>query len=165
MSEKGQSISNRKGKTAFIVNSVLIVLGMAMAISGLLIQYRYHLQSAPEETTVLTLCRAEWNAVHLWTSIGFLLAAIYHVWAHRKWYKTLFRRKQSSKQRPTCILTILTFIVVITGLIPLYIFYSEGNSTFRFSMIEIHDKVAILFLIVAFRHTIKRRKWYLNMIK
>lgn len=152
--------TNRQKQITFIVNSVLIVLGIATSISGLIIQCHYHLQSFSDETTVLALCRKEWNAIHVWTSIGFLIATIYHIWSHRKWYKNLFIKNYSVKQRPTTILTILTFIVVITGLIPLFIYYLGGSSAFRFLMIEIHDKVAILFIIVASRHTIKRWKWY-----
>lgn len=155
--------TNRQRQITFIVNSVLIVLGIATSISGLIIQCHYHLQSFSDETTVLALCRQEWNTIHVWISVGFLIAAIYHVWAHRKWYKNLLKKNYSAKQRPTAILTILTFIVVITGFAPLFIYYLEGNSVFRFSMIEIHDKVAILFFIIAFRHTNKRWKWYFNL--
>lgn len=155
--------TNRQRSITFTVNSVLIVLGIATSISGLIIQWHYHLRTFSDGATIFALCRQEWNAIHVWTSIVFFIAIIYHVWSHRRWYNNLLKKNVSAKQRPTAILTVLTFTVVITGLIPLFIHCLKGCSIFRFSMIEIHDKVAILFFIVAFRHTIKRWKGYFKL--
>lgn len=158
---KEQSVrSSRKWQRTLIVNRTLLVLGIVASISGLIIQCHYHLQKSPDESVAFALNRAEWNAVHVWTSLFFLLVTIYHVWVHRKWYVNAFKRNLLAKHRPTILLTVITFLVVLSGLMPLFILYFDGNSTLRFSIIEIHDKIAILFLFVVVRHTIKRFKWH-----
>lgn len=163
---KGQSVrNNRKRQKNFIANTALLALGAAMSISGLIIQCHYHLQKNPKESIVFALNRVEWNAVHVWASVFFLFATLYHAWVHRKWYENVLGRNLLAKHRPTLILTVLTLLVVVSGLIPLFILYLGGSSILRFSIIEIHDKVAIIFFIVAIRHTTKRFKWYINIIR
>lgn len=163
---KGQSVrNNRKRQKIFIVNTALLTLGTAMSISGLIIQCHYHLQKSSKESIVFILNRVEWNAIHVWTSVFFLFVALYHVWVHRKWYENVLGRNLLAKHRPTIILTVLTLLVVVSGLAPLFILYFGGNSILRFLIIEIHDKIAIIFFIVAFRHTTKRFKWYINIIR
>lgn len=112
-----------------MINRGLLILGGGMALSGLIIQCHYHLLKNPDDSRVLGFGRPEWNTLHVWTSIGFLAVVSYHAWGYRK--------------KPTVLLTLLMLVVVITAFLPL---------------IEVHDKVAILFLIVLLRHVIKRRK-------
>lgn len=149
-----------KQKELFIVNIALLVSGIAMSISGLIIQCYYHVLKNTAESCLFALDRMDWNAIHIWTSLAFLIAVIYHVWAHRKWYANVLKRHLLARHRPTMLLTALTFAVVVSGFIPLFILYSEGSLTLRFSIIEVHDKIAIFFFIVLLRHTIKRFKWY-----
>lgn len=131
-----------------------------MSISGLVIQCHYHLLKSPGESFVLALDRAQWNTMHVWSSILFLFCVAYHVWVHQRWYEHVLKRK-IQKHRPTSILTILTVPVVISGLMPLFI----ENPTLSLFIIEIHDKIAILFFVVALRHVIKRFRWYIHIFQ
>lgn len=163
---KAQSLrNNRKWQKTVFVNTALLVVGATTSISGLIIQCHYHLLKSANESAFWGLNRSEWNAIHVWTSLFFFLITIYHLSAHRKWYENVFKQRILAKHRPTILLTVLMIIVTLSGLMPLFIQCLDGNSIARSSIIEIHDKIAILFLIVVFRHTIKRFKWYANIIR
>lgn len=163
---KGHNLrNNRKRHITFLVNIILPVSGTAMAISGFIIQCQYHLLGNHGESVFLALNRAQWNDIHVLTSVFFLLVTIYHIYAHRKWYANIFKHSSNLYRRPLIILAVLTFMTVISGLIPLFILYSGNNSAIRFSIIEIHDKIAVLFFIALLLHTIKRIRWYINIIK
>lgn len=160
------SIGNQyQRKKIFVVNSTLLILGIILSLSGMVIQIHYHLLKKYNESIVWTLNRMEWNIIHVWTSMAFLGVTLYHVWAHRNWYKNALKKVRHSKKRPTLILTLFTLLVVLSGLIPLLVSFFNSHSSTRYSIIEIHDKVAILFFIVAFGHVLKRFKWYVNIMK
>lgn len=148
-----------------VINSTLLILVLILSISGIVIQIHYHLLKNGSESIVWILNRTQWNTVHVWTSIGFLGATLYHVWVHRNWYKNALKQIRHPQKRPTLILTLFTLLVVLSGLTPLLMSFFEINSSTRFSITEIHDKISILFLIVAFRHIFKRFKWYVNAMK
>lgn len=156
---------SRWRRKPFAANVALLVTGFAVAISGLVLQWHYHLRKSPGESAVFTLSRPEWNAIHVWTSVFFCLLLFYHVWVHRKWYRTVMKRNIHVKSRPTVVLTALTFPVVFSGLIPLFILFFDGNPTLRHWIIEVHDKAALLFLILVSGHVIRRFRWYIHAVK
>lgn len=136
-----------------------------MSISGLILQFYYHVLNNTSESVFLSLTGQQWNTIHIWSATAFVVAAIYHIWIHRKWYDSVLKRNINTTQRATIVLTIFVLIVTLSGLIPLLLLFSKGALDLRFMIIEIHDKVAIVFLIVAISHTKKRFKWYLNTIR
>ena len=142
-----------------ILNVALLSSALACFASGLIIQIFYHLIKRPASTHILLFNQASWNSIHVWSSLVFLFFVIYHVVRHKKWYKSLFKNKFSTKKRPTGILSVLMIITAITGLIPWYIAFFGENSDVRFLFIEIHDKIAVLLLIVCILHTRKRLKF------
>lgn len=147
----------------FSVNLCLLAAGFAVSVSGVIIQIRYHVGHHPDTSIVMALDRMAWYALHVWASGIFLLAAGYHLWAHRKWYKHLFGRKPLPNRTPTTVLTLLTAITVITSFAALLL--SPFDRDLRFLLVEIHDKAAIPFLIIAFLHTKKRWRWYTAVVK
>lgn len=157
--------NRRSRQKTFPINRALWVLGMATLLSGLMIQYQYHLRNSPGETTFFALNRPAWNTLHVWASLLFSGVVALHAWAHRKWYGNVWKRNFPAQQRPTVLLTALTFLVVVSGSIPLFMLYSGGNPTVRLSLIELHDKLAILFIIVVVCHSVKRFKGRGGLIK
>lgn len=160
---KPAKAAGQKRLLDFSVNLLLLAAGFAVSASGAIIQIRYHVGHHPDTSTVLALDRMTWYALHVWASGVFLLAAGYHLWAHKKWYKHLFGRKPLPNRTPTTVLTLLTTITVITGFAALLL--SPFECDLRSLLVEIHDKAAIPFLIIAFLHTKKRWKWYAAVVK
>ena len=148
----------RQTRKHFIILLSLLITGTAVAISGLIIQIHYHVGHHPDASSVLFMNRTVWYTIHVWTSVAFLFATIFHVLTYTKWYKNMFRYRPSPRNRPTLILTFLMIVVTLSGLIPLLISFFDSNSLLRFTIVEIHDKIAILFLILAFFHVKKRLK-------
>lgn len=165
LNHRKSTISKKKWLGNFIANTFLLAFGLATSISGLVIQLYYHLGGNSRKSNVAFLDHTEWNLVHVWFSMGFIFIVIYHIWAHRKWYNNFCKQKLLVKSRPTMILTYLMLISTISGLIPLFISFFDVSNPFRHHFIEIHDKVAIIFLIIVIAHTMKRFKYYLNVIK
>ena len=164
--QKRKDITHRKKWFShFMVNLILLVLGLVTSFSGLIIQVHYHVTHHSDASMVLWGDRSRWNSIHTWISIVFLIAVIYHVRAHRKWYQNTFKQQRSSKSKPTLLLTCLTIATTVSGLIPLFMSFFDASSGLRSSMIEIHDKIGILFLVIVFFHTLKRVKWYAAVLK
>lgn len=160
-----KTVSKNKWLMNFLANLLLLISGFLVSISGLIIQIHYHIRHNSNHSTVLSLDRMVWYSVHVWISIIFLFIIVYHIWIHKKWYKNIFNQKKSPNKKPTIVLTILMVITAITGFVPLLIYFFDKNSIPRLVIIEIHDKIAILFLIIIFLHTKKRLKWYANVVK
>lgn len=149
----------------FVSNILLLISVFIVSVSGMIIQIDYHIRHNCDTQAVLFLDRTAWYSVHVWCSVVFMLIIIYHIVAHLKWYGSVFKHKLSRKSRPTIILTWLMLAVTITGFTPLYLSFFAEHSFLRFAIVEIHDKIAIIFMIMVFLHTMRRLKWYVFAAK
>ncbi|HPT20645.1 MAG TPA: hypothetical protein PLR88_01755 [Bacteroidales bacterium] len=168
---------------AFLVNNSLLLSGIAMIISGFVLQLGFHIDSANRhhETTLhsqtinieqlreinqgLTVWGVNyvsWSAIHKVTIVLFLLFMIYHFIVHWRWYKEVFTRHLVRRNKQVITLSSLFVMVVLTGLIPWFIDLSGTRNLFRLFLIEIHDKLAILLTVYLFLHIQGRVRWFLN---
>lgn len=131
------------------LNGYLLASGAAVALSGAVLQVHYHLLKNTDPATTWGLYRAEWNTLHVWSSVLWVAAIAMHLWRHRKWVRGVVKKRLFKKNRPTVILIAVTFLTIVSGFTPLF--------TSVLWVVEIHDKVAILFLILAVAHTIRRK--------
>lgn len=161
ISDKGSS--NKKLKLAFIVNLGLIISGLAMSLSGFVIQFKYHMGHNPvleSENSVLETGYINWTNIHKISIIVISILATFHFILHWRWYRTVIIKKLGDRNKLQIILLIVFIIVAITGYIPWIVDLTGGSEIVRKSFIEIHDKITILLFVLLVIHVTKRLKWY-----
>ena len=150
----------RKTAANLTVNLVLLLGGLIMAFSGFLIQIEYDIGGRNANERVLGFVYSTWYEVHIFSSIFVVVIMIFHIIQHWKWYKIVFKKRLIARNRQVLFLSLIFLLVAITGLIPWGINLGNGNQTMRETIIEIHDKIAILLFFYLVFHVVKRFKWY-----
>jgi hypothetical protein len=176
---------NQQKKTliSFLINNLLLLVGIIMIVSGLTLQVGFHMGSSephhgnrhevqPQsinyeqergfdtQKTVWGFNYHQWSTIHKLVIVLFSLIMTYHFYIHRKWYKGIIKKHLIRKNIQVITLTILFLLVAFTGLIPWLIDLSGSKSIWRFILIEIHDKLTLVLIIYLILHFIKRSKWF-----
>lgn len=185
MQRKFVSVSSKKNLNHFIVNNLLLIFGLAVIISGLLLQVEFHMGSHERHRSGIQLSDSrmiqyeqlreintgkivwglnysEWSFSHKFVIVGFSLLMIYHTFVHWKWYKGLVNKHLYNKNKEVTSLSVLFLITAVTGLLPWFIDMAGGTSNLRMSFIEIHDKITFILIAFLLLHFIKRAKWYIK---
>lgn len=175
------SVDKRLCRT-FIINNLLLISGIVMIISGLILQVGFHIgggdnrmdrhladaqtasyeqmRSIDQNKTIWTFHYYDWSTIHKIAIVLFLLLMVYHAYVHWKWYKGVFEKRLFSKNLQILTLSLIFILIAITGIVPWFIDLSGGTSVLRLIFIEIHDKLALIFLIYLVLHIAKRSRWY-----
>jgi ferredoxin len=152
-----------KLKQALLLNLGLLFFGLAMSLSGFVIQFKYHMGHNQGNETYISgfgIDYYNWTNVHKISVIIISVLVSYHFILHWKWYKTIITRKLAARNKLQIILTIVFILVAITGYIPWLIDLTQGSEITRNLFIEIHDKLTILLFVFLSIHVIKRLKWF-----
>jgi hypothetical protein len=186
VSSVGGRKDRRKPYGRLMTNSLLLLSGLIMALSGLMLQGGYHMAGAgPSRSdlvisenrrqhgsvrtidvnrTVLQLGYRQWSAAHKISMGIFLLSMISHLYAHRQWYEAVIKRRKFKGKRQVLLLTLLFALAALTGLTPWCVGLAGGSEKLRIGFIEIHDKLTLLLLVFLFLHTYNRARWFLQVI-
>jgi hypothetical protein len=154
--------------SGFLINLGLLLFGSAMAFSGLMIQFNYHMGFHVETYTndlVLGINYIGWSDIHKISIIFISMFMIFHTILHWKWYKTIIKKNLITKNKQVIVLSIIFIFVAITGYIPWLIKLTGGEDTTRKVFIEIHDKLALILFIYLVLHVAKRLKWFIITFK
>jgi len=164
----------------FIINNLLLVVGLVMMFTGLVLQIGFHMgghqvdtngfqsQSIPyEQLRVIDTTKIvfgfnyhDWSTIHKVVIVLFSLLMIHHAYVHWKWYKGVITKHLIGKNRQVIFLSMLFLLVAVTGLVPWFIDLSGGPGTLRMHFIEIHDKITLILIVFLILHIIKRLKWF-----
>jgi len=151
-----------------IVNLGLFFSSIFAMFSGLLIQIEYHMGNHSDkliDKNVLGLDYSDWSSFHKFSIVMLTIFVAIHLSLHWKWYKTVIAKRLLNKNKQVITLTIIFFVVAITGFVPWIIDLAEGNEIIRKAFIEFHDKIAIILSIYFILHIVKRLKWFLTSIE
>lgn len=151
----------KKSTTFFYVNTIIFFPFILLALSGLLIQFNYHLGDMADTAVVLGLNRYEWLLLHKITAVISIIGLSVHLFLHMSWLKTVFFKKLFKKSSRTIKITswllILAVATALTGIISWLL--APAMTHTRHSAIEIHDKLGILLIILFVLHIINHLKW------
>jgi len=89
---------------SLITNLGLLLAGSAMALSGLVIQFSYHMGHHDKTFPVLGMSYVGWSSSHLVSIVIVSFLAAIHITLHWKWYKTIVRKKLFAKNHLAIIL-------------------------------------------------------------
>ncbi|MBK7213869.1 MAG: DUF4405 domain-containing protein [Bacteroidales bacterium] len=149
----------------FTINLALLLSALIMIYSGLLLQVEYHLGNHGNivtENTVFGISYYGWSSIHKVSIVILSMLMIYHLYLHRKWYSSVFKKRLVLRNKQVLMLSVLFVFVALTGYIPWIIYLQGVNIIYRKAFIEIHDKLAIILTIYIILHIIKRLRWFLT---
>jgi len=152
---------------SLIINLGLLFSGLIMVFSGLLIQIKYHMGNQGGidiNKTVCGLIYIEWTLIHKIIVIIFSCFIIYHIILHWSWFKTVITKNLIAKNKLVISLSILFFLVALTGFLPWLITLADGDGPLRKVFIEIHDKISLIFLVYLILHISSRSRWFITTI-
>ena len=161
--------NSHKGRSAFrlIINLALILIGSVVVFSGFLIQLSYHIGHhgvIDINKMVYNISYSDWTTIHKISIILMSVLVACHINQHWKWYKTVVTKSLTAKNKQVITLSVLFFIVALTGYLSWFIDLAGNDPIARKIFLEIHDKIAIVFFIFLFLHVAKRLKWFANKL-
>ena len=178
-------IQRTKYFIGFLVNNLLLLFGIAMVVSGLVLQLGFHIGSAPgnhgrkiashtenavqvreinPETTVWGVDYKTWATTHKTAIVSFSLLMVYHFAIHWKFYKGVITKHLIGKNKQVMILSVFYIMAAITGIISWFIDLSGSSSIIRIGFMEVHDKLTIVLIIFLVLHVVKRAKWFSKIL-
>lgn len=129
-------------KRIFVIDWILIVVFIVSAISG----FGLHVAGHGSSHEIWH----NWAVFHVWGSILFLIAVIFHVAMHLEWYKGIIKKRIGSKSKVTAVLSVIFLLLSVTGLALLGI---NGTN----SLLGLwHYKIGVITIVIALGHVIKR---------
>lgn len=100
-----------------------------------------------------------WAVAHVIMSLLFMVACVYHIKTHAKWYHSLLKNGPRRKSKITLAISIVFAATVITGIALLGV---EGAN----SGIGLwHYKIGLLMGLLAVIHIVKRKTAFLKIFK
>lgn len=178
--EPGTSM-RKKTLTRFIINNLLVACSMFAIISGLVLQIEFHMGSHPDNhitfqqpptyeqiqgfdlnKTVFEFNYYGWSVIHKISIVFFLILMTYHIYIHWKWFKEVTSKNLFRKNKQVITFSGFFILVAITGSGSWLIDIISNNSILRIILIEIHDKLTLIFIIYLILHIAKRNKWFMK---
>lgn len=152
---------NISKKTLFYVNSITFLPFILLAFSGLLIQINYHAGHLTDTAVVLGLNRYGWLLLHKITAVISIIGLSAHLFLHVGWLKAVLLKKLYKKSRRNTKITLWLLIsavaTALTGIISWLL--APAMVYARHSIIEIHDKIGIILIILFVLHIVNHWKW------
>jgi hypothetical protein len=171
---------------SFIINSLLFVFVLVMILSGLFLQQGFHRIDAGEQRIGFHEVQHQsmqyeqvrgidlnkivwgfdypvWSTIHRSSIVFFSLLIMYHIYAHRIWYKRVISKNLIRKNIKMITLSALLSLVAITGFASWFVDLSGKTVMLRIIAIEIHDKLALLLIVFLMLHIVKRAKWFFTV--
>ena len=151
-----------------LIDLFLIVLGIIVVLTGFQLVLNYHAHRLLKHSVVWGLNYYNWYYIHLVSSIAFVISVVIHVVLHVGWYKNLLKGNLVN-YRPTLIITLLFILTSLTSFVPFVIKHvskTKGDlSNYAFLMIELHDKMGILFTIFLILHFVRQNDSFEQIFK
>ncbi len=157
---KSQAVS-RTTKNNFYIDLLNIAPFLIVMTSGLVLQVNYHMHHLPNGHLVLGLSRHGWLLLHKLSAILSLAGVTAHCMLHRKFIAAatgrIIARRSFTKVPLSYHLFILYALSSLTALAS-WIMPGRGPGG-RSHLVEIHDKLTLLLIILAAAHIISRAGW------
>ena len=129
-------------KKIFVIDWILFFVFVLSAFSGIGLHIAGHDNSHE--------VWHNWAVFHILTVFLFFMAAIFHITTHWGWYKGVIRNGFGKKSKITVALSVVFFLVSVTGIILLGV--NGANSYIGL----LHYKIGIVTIVLCVGHILKR---------
>ena len=127
-------------------------------------QIGYHMHHATTKgRLVLGLGYCDWSTLHKLSVILAMLFAAVHIGLHERWYESLLRHRRFGGRKTTIALSVLFLVTALTGFLPWGIRAAGGGEALRRGFIEVHDKLALVLMVLLAIHVSKRIRWFTHL--
>ena len=161
--QQSKNIS-RLTKINFYLNLLNFIPFLIVIITGLILQIAYHMHRLPDNYLVSGLNKPGWLLLHEISASISLAGIIIHCMLHWKFITTttkkIFNRKSKTRILSSYYLLIIYIPTFLTS-IGSWIFFNDKDST-RHTLVEIHDKLALILIIFSLIHIISRFGWMMR---
>ena len=161
--DKSASIS-RAARMNFFLNLINAAPFLIVMISGLALQVNYHMHRLPDEALVSGLSRSGWLLLHKTSAALSLAGIIAHCVTHRKQIGATTRRiiknRSFSKIMASYYLLLICIPTAFTA-IGSWLLFNPGDASRR-ALVEIHDKLGLVLVIVSTVHILSRTGWMIK---
>lgn len=151
----------RRGVLNLWVNIGLLISSLVVVFSGLLIQIYYHIGDQDFTSVIFGFKHFGWLQVHKVSSSLFAVFMLHHIITLQKWYKVVINKKLYSKHRQVITFSVISLLVTLTGFIPWFIDILSDEHKLSFILIEIHDKIGLVFVFYVLLHILNRLNWFI----
>lgn len=141
-----------KAKRLFITDLLLLITFIPTSTTGFVLHWAGH-QNNHE-------LWHNWAVVHFFSALLFTLLTVLHIYDHRGWYKSLLKSGIKNKSRVTITLSVLIWIVIVTGFAVLFR-HQGANSHLGLK----HYIIGIIVTVIAIGHFIKRHNTLFKGLK
>jgi hypothetical protein len=154
-SPKGISLSIRNN---FYLNLLNLALFLLIAFTGSVLQLEYHMHGSPEGHPVMGFDKPGWVLLHKASAIPFLTGLVAHCSLNWRFVSASTRRILSRRLRLSAPRSYWLFMICVptcfTAMVSWTVF-NIGNPA-RFLLVETHDKLGWLLIILSVIHIISR---------
>jgi hypothetical protein len=151
----------------FYLNLLNIIPLLIVVITGLILQIKYHMHIIPDDYLILGLNRSGWLLLHKIWAIISLTGIIVHCIVHWQFIaattKNIFNQKSKISLLSSYLLLVIYTPTFLTSM-GSWIFLNDKDSA-RYTLVEIHDKLALLLIIIIVVHVISRFGWMVKTYK
>ena len=143
----------------FYVNLAALAPFMITIATGMVIQIQYHMHHLPDTALVLGLGRHGWLTLHKVSAVISLACILHHCAHHWRLIVTVTKKKLYLKKMSAGIISYYLFLVFVpTALTAIASWlFLQGHA--RFMLVEIHDKLALLLIVIFAVHLVSRAGW------
>ena len=158
----------RKKVVNYYVDVVILILFVGLAYTGMLLQIVYHMKEHSSDFLVMGLNRSGWLAIHKILSVMNSLGIGLHIILHLDWFKAVIKKrlflKRSFKKKMSFYLFIVYSITTVVGFVSWFFNNSlmGYNPVLRYALVEIHDSISIVLVMMLCGHLITSTRWLLN---
>jgi hypothetical protein len=168
ISNTNEEYAMEKKVMNYYVDVVILILFVALAWTGMLIQIVYHMEEHSSDFLALGLNRSGWLVLHKLFSILSSLGIGLHVILHLDWFKAVTKKrlflKRSFKKKTSFYLLLVYSISGVFGFVS-WVFNNRVmgyHPTLQHTLVEIHDKISLVLIILFCVHLIRSFRWLLN---
>jgi hypothetical protein len=150
----------------FRINLISFFPVLVLALSGLIIQFHYHMKGYPDHYEVWGFDRTHWLLLHKVCAVTCVLLILLHLYLHWNWLKmALTKRRLTSGKRikkNSLWLSIVFMLATLTSVLSWLIIDDPLPAK---HIIEIHDKLGIVLTILLINHIIQHFNWFIRLFQ
>jgi hypothetical protein len=143
----------------FYVNLAALVPFMVTIATGMVLQFQYHMHHLPDDALVLGLGRHGWLTLHKISAVTSLACILHHCAHHWRFIVTVTKKKLYLKNMSAGIVSYYLFLVFVPTALTAMASWIFLKGHARFMLVEVHDKLALLLIVIFAVHLVSRAGW------
>jgi hypothetical protein len=161
-------MAGKKKLINYIIDIAILIAFVLLMINGILMQIIYHMNHNDPNYVFLWFNKNGWLLLHKILSVLAFTGITAHVFLHFNWIKDVFINKRLfSKNFKNKALAFLFITFYFSGFLTFVSWAFNNRITgynyeLRHFILEIHDKITILLIILFAIHFVKKLKWLLK---